>query len=83
MNDPESDSLEDDSYAMEASEIDPYLYPRMSNISAGFIYNGIIRPDEPELPEYVSIPMGVGLNSGIKLQVGVSQWNMLWEVAQF
>ncbi|QQM22014.1 sigma-70 family RNA polymerase sigma factor [Rhodococcus sp. P-2] len=63
-----------------ADETTVGTYPRISNMSAGFIYNGIIRPEQPETPEYVTIPMK---SSSVELDVAVSRWNMLWESAQF
>jgi len=58
----------------------PNRYPRLYNISAGFIFNGMVRPEMPQLPEYVTVRMP---RRDHTLHVAVSQWNMLWEAAQF
>lgn len=67
-------------FLIPPADIDPNVYPRMSNMSAAFIYRAIALPDKPESPEYVTVPM---LGRSTKLQVAVSQWNLLWESAQF
>jgi hypothetical protein len=61
-------------------DIDPNSYPRMSNMSAGFLFETMIRPLDPEPPEYVAIPMERG---ALELAGAVGQWNMVWETAQF
>ena len=58
------------------------LFPRLTNISAAFIYRAMIRPEQPAKPEYVTVPMPIGLNQP-EFMVAVSQWNMAWEAAQF
>lgn len=63
-----------------AGETTVDAYPRMTNISAGFMYHGIIRPELADRPEYVTIPMKAGSE---ELDLAVSRWNMLWESAQF
>lgn len=55
----------------------------MWNMSAGWMYTGMIRPEVPEPPEYAVVPMHWDGDEGIKLHLAVSQWNMLWEAAQF
>ncbi|SNT47298.1 sigma-70 family RNA polymerase sigma factor [Rhodococcoides kyotonense] len=55
-------------------------YPRMTNLSAGFIFQTVIRPRTPMRPEYVTIEME---NASHELHLAVSEWNMLWESAQF
>ena len=54
-------------------------YPRMMNMSAGFLFRGMVRPEEPERPEYVAITMP---DSDLELAGAVGQWNLLWEAAQ-
>lgn len=63
------------------AEATPDEFPRMGNLSAGFMYSGVVRPVEPTRPEYVSIT--IPRTSSPELEVTVSEWNMLWESAQF
>jgi hypothetical protein len=55
-------------------------FPTLRNMSAGFIFSGVVRPMEPAPPEYVALSMA---RSGMELVGAVGQWNMLWESAQF
>lgn len=55
-------------------------YPRMTNLSAAFIYRTIVRPSTPMQPEHVTIDM---TSASHELHVAVSEWNLLWESAQF
>src|SRR4051812_6554259 len=55
-------------------------YPRMTNLSAGFFYRGVIRPTDPAPPEYVTVPIAGGFS---ELALAVAEWNMLWEAAQY
>lgn len=56
------------------------MYPRLTNMSAAFLYDGIVRATVPAPPEYAAIWLR---RSDVKTAVAVSQWNMLWESAQF
>lgn len=58
----------------------PDQYPRLFNISAGFMYRGMIRPHVPEPPEYVTVRWRTGR---LEMVGTLSQWNVLWEAAQF
>ncbi|WP_433513743.1 sigma-70 family RNA polymerase sigma factor [Nonomuraea sp. CA-143628] len=62
------------------------MYPRVFSRSAGFLYKRVVRPHEPLPPEYVTVPLisrrGRG-GDGVRLDVSIAQWNMLWECAQF
>ncbi|WP_049803326.1 hypothetical protein [Pseudonocardia dioxanivorans] len=58
----------------------PEEFPSLKNMSAGFLFNGVLRPLEPAPPEYVALPMA---RSDMELVGAVGQWNMLWESAQF
>lgn len=84
-HDVESDSSEAErsllrDHLIPAAEVDPKLYPRMSNMSAAFMFNAITRPVEPAPIEYVSIPLH-GRN--LTLLGAVSMWNLAWEAGQF
>ena len=66
----------------------PDRYPRMWNMSAGMaFFQAVIRPDAPERPEYVGVPMPFGNYAdpaawGARI-FAVARWNALWETAQF
>ena len=65
----------------EGDKIRPELYPRMWNVSTAHMYHAIIRADDPERAEYVTVPHG-DLNS-VEMSLAAAEWNMLWEAAQF
>ncbi|MEI6623769.1 MAG: sigma-70 family RNA polymerase sigma factor [Actinomycetes bacterium] len=66
---------------VEREEATPDQFPRLWNLSAAFLYRGVIRADVPEPPEYVTVPMP---NSGMdELCNAITRWNVLWEAAQF
>ncbi|VEP38522.1 MULTISPECIES: hypothetical protein [Tessaracoccus] len=58
----------------------PDEYPSLYNMSAGMLFGGVIRPVEPELPDYVAIEMD---QPNLEMAGQVGMWNMLWEAAQF
>jgi len=47
-------------------------FPRL-NVSAGFLFGGVIRPLEPTAPEYVALPMLE--SSGLEMVGAVGKWN--------
>jgi len=63
----------------------PDQYPRLWNLSAGMMCRAVIRAEVPTPPEYVTIRLRTGRRDDrdIAVEVAVSQWNMLWEAAQF
>lgn len=63
----------------------PDAYPTLRNMSAAFMFSGVIRPLEPTQPEYATIALDPGLGSeeNTKALVAVSKWNTLWEAGQF
>ena len=64
--------------------ISPDDFPRMWNVSAAFLYRAVIRAEVPERPEYVTVPMPDDREDGsLTLLLAVTQWNQLWEAAQF
>lgn len=69
-----------DSAFLPAEQATPDEHPALYNISAGMFYSGVVRPLEPELPDYVTIDMG---QHSMELVGRVGMWNMLWEAAQF
>lgn len=66
-------------------EATPDTHPSLYNISAGMIFKGIVRPDQPQLPDYVAIPMDRSSGDMTRLALAgqVGMWNMLWEAGQF
>jgi hypothetical protein len=69
----------DDVFLPEADAC-PEEYPHLRNISAGFIFGGVVRPLEPAPPEYVTLPAAY---TSPEEFLAIAQWNMLWEAAQF
>jgi len=69
-----------DNTFLPAEEATPEAYPSLYNVSAGMMFGGVIRPVEPQLPDYVSIEMN---HPDLEMAVQVGRWNMLWEAGQF
>lgn len=63
----------------------PDMYPRMTNLSAGFFMRAIVRPFELARPEYLTIAMPVEDRDEptLKQHLAVAKWNLLWEAGQF
>ncbi|OZD18146.1 sigma-70 family RNA polymerase sigma factor [Rhodococcus sp. 06-156-3C] len=55
-------------------------YPRMTNMSAGFMFDAVIRPHTPDPADYVAIRMN---HRSLEMAGAVGRWNMAWESAQF
>lgn len=70
-----------DNVFLPEDEATPEEFPCLQNISAGFLFGGMIRPLEPAPPEYVTLSMP-HLNR-LEISGTVGQWNVLWESAQF
>ena len=64
--------------------LQPDQFPRMFNVSAGFVYSRMLRPAAPAPLEFVSVPFwgSEGLLTD-RAFVAVSRWNTAWEAAQF
>ncbi|WP_109524790.1 MULTISPECIES: hypothetical protein [Nocardia] len=62
-------------------ELAPEVFPRLQNMSAGFLFQGVIRPLRPEPEEFVTL--AIPRARQVELEGAVAQWNMLWEAAQF
>jgi hypothetical protein len=61
----------------------PDDFPRLMNMSAGFVYNSLPVPAEPSAPEYVYVPLrGLSRDEHLATQVTISKWNLAWESAQ-
>ena len=64
---------------LPTDEVNAESYPRLKNMSAGFLFRAVVHPIQPARAEYVAIPMLDDLTiAGV-----VGQWNLLWESAQF
>lgn len=64
----------------------PDLYPRMRNLSAGFMYSAMLRAREPMAAEYLTLAMpnrSIDDEEGLRLELAVAQWNSVWEAAQY
>ena len=69
-----------DDVLLPEAEANTEEFPSLRNISAGFIFGGVVRPLEPAPPEYVTLSMRPASDREF---VALAQWNMLWEAAQF
>jgi len=80
-NAPEHDLLLDAGHEHAA----PDLFPRLTNMSAAFMFEKIIRAEVPAPPEYVTVPLTVRARDEQSLLLGnaVARWNLAWEAAQF
>lgn len=63
----------------------PETYPEMRNLSAAFMYDAVIRPNEPTAPEFATLTLdpGMGSEENTEALVAVSKWNFAWESGQF
>jgi hypothetical protein len=71
---------------MAPDEMDPELYPRLGNISAGHTMRAIIRPIAAEPLEYVTIDLrgnSIDRDADVRELLAVAKWNTVWESAQF
>ncbi|KOX08868.1 sigma-70 family RNA polymerase sigma factor [Nocardiopsis sp. NRRL B-16309] len=77
----EIEAWQREDFFLPADEATPETHPSLYNISAGLMmFTGVVRPLEPQLPDYVTIPM---VHASAELVVQVSKWNVLWEAGQF
>jgi hypothetical protein len=77
----EIEAFRRDRVLLNKEQATPERYPRMFNVSAGFLYRAIVRPESPEPPEYVTIPQRD--SDRVEFEVAMARWNQLWEAAQF
>lgn len=70
-----------DNVFLPDEEAVPDMFPSLRNMSAGFMFGGVVRPLEPTPPEYVTLSMPE--SSSLEMVGAVGRWNMLWEAAQF
>lgn len=71
----------------DPDRVGPDEFPRLWNMSAGFQMRAILRPADPQPPEYLSIALPSarlrGDDENLKRALAVHKWNSLWEAAQF
>lgn len=58
-------------------------YPRLWNVSAGMIYQRVLRALGPSPPEYVTVSLPRWGRTDIDLDLAIAKWNMMWEAAQY
>lgn len=78
----ELQALHRKSLLVSPEEVDDEHFPRLFNVSAGFMAQAVIRPESAEPPEYVTLKLPGGLAES-RYVVAVSEWNSMWEAAQF
>ncbi|MEU5157379.1 sigma-70 family RNA polymerase sigma factor [Glycomyces sp. NPDC021274] len=67
-------------FFLSADEVSPDEHPSLTNFSAAWMYDAMIRPLDPEQLEFVAIDMDPG-SLEMRDQIGV--WNAAWEAGQF
>lgn len=65
----------------DRSWAEPDSYPRLFTISNGFAREKVLCADEPEQPEYVTVPRHLCRRP--ESLMPIADWNSLWEAAQF
>lgn len=67
-----------------ADECTPELYPYMSNMSAAFMYQAVLRSTDPDPVEYVTLRMDALVGEErLKKELVVARWNLMWEAGQY
>jgi len=80
--DEDLDDELDHPFFADPAEVTAETYPKLRNISVGFMLNRVARALEPAPPDYVTLPLEGGLSDSAHL-VAVAKWNLVWESAQF
>ncbi|WP_233438411.1 sigma-70 family RNA polymerase sigma factor [Actinokineospora spheciospongiae] len=81
LSDDEIEALRREDLLEDPERATPDEYPRLWNLSAGSLFRAVIRARDPKPPEYVTVPV-VAADS-LELAGAISQWNLLWEAAQY
>jgi hypothetical protein len=66
----------------KGEELLPENFPRLENLSAGFLFNFVPKPSQTLLPEFVYVPIDVNgqwNENSLKMQLTITKWNSLWE----
>ena len=74
------DAWQRETLSVPADAADADQFPRMLNLSAGPMFRAVLRPDVPERPEFVTMPIR---STADRDAVVVAEWNSLWEAAQY
>jgi hypothetical protein len=82
LTEAEIEALERDNF-LEEPGVSADEHPRLWNVSAGMIYQRVLRALEPSPPEYVTVPLPRWSQTDAGLTVAIAEWNMLWEAAQY
>ncbi|MBT1669642.1 hypothetical protein KK092_09635 [Curtobacterium flaccumfaciens pv. flaccumfaciens] len=77
---PARDTVLRDSLFIPEADVDPESYPRLTNMSAAFMFKAVVRPATPALTEYVSIRAP---HDDLALAGAIGRWNLAWEAGQF
>lgn len=89
---PPADSYEPDDdpedrlghqFFADPDDVTAETYPRLRNVSVGFMFKRVARALEPALPEYVTLPLERRGSFSDGHMFAVAKWNLLWESAQF
>jgi hypothetical protein len=76
------DDMRDHPFFADPDDVTAETYPRLSNVSVGFLVKRVARALEPAPPEYVTLPLGRdSFRDGYLF--AMAKWNLLWESAQF
>jgi hypothetical protein len=76
----EMETWQRESTFLPVEEATADTHPALYNISAGMMFDGVIRPTEPDLPDYVAIQMNLAY---LEMAGQVGMWNVLWEAGRF
>lgn len=80
----EVEELSREQFLSAADECTPELYPYMSNLSAAFMYQAVLRSTDPDPVEYVTLRMDSLIGEArMKKELLVARWNMMWEAGQY
>jgi len=67
----------------KGEDLHPENFPRLENLSAGFLFNYVPRPSQTLPPEFVYVPIDVNGQqwdeNSLKTELTITEWNALWE----
>ncbi len=82
LTEAEIEAFERDNF-LEDPGVSADQYSRLWNVSAGMIYQRVLRALEPSPPEYVTVSLPRWRRTDVELGLAIAEWNMLWEAAQY
>lgn len=78
------EDLDNSGFLVSATETSPEMYPYMSNLSAGFMFQAVLVSLAPKPTEYITLRMGRGLGENTMMkQLAVAKWNTMWEAGHY